>query len=661
MHPPGIARLLALAALLSAAPALSASTLEAQRADYLAAMQAVRAGDTARARHLSARLKDYVLHGYLEYELLKDRLASAPDAELHAFLERNGHAPFADVVRRQWLRALAARGAWDRFLAEYRPVEDESAGAARGAEALGDPELACLRLNQLLRRGEATPAVLAEIDLLWRSPRRWPAACDALFAAWHKAGHLPPEKVWARAQLAMDQRQATLVSELGRYLEPKDRVWVTRWLAMHRQPLEELDGLRYPVDTPVARMIVRHGVVRLAERDAEQAMRRWEGLKQRYLFFGEDDSYVARNVGIRAAQDNRPGALRWLAAVSADPEDELLHLWRVRAALRAGDWDMARTFVAALSEAQQTSAQWRYWRARILERTGESKEAERLFAALARERGYYGFLAADRLGLDYSMQHVSIEVDNEELAALLARPGIRMAQELYQLGLLPEARRQWSYTLRHLSKRELQVAAVVARDWGWYDRAILTVARSDHRDDLELRFPVLYRDMIESNASAAGIDPGWIYGVVRQESAFVVDARSPVGALGLMQLMPATGRFTGRKLKIDVGSNRALLDVGNNLRLGTSYLKEMLDRHRGNQVLATAAYNAGPNRVAGWLPPAGRVEAPLWVEAIPFNETRDYVKNVLAYSAVYDHRLGSRPTRLSSRMLPVSAARADAP
>jgi soluble lytic murein transglycosylase len=657
---------LALVALLgAAASAASTPSLDEQRADYLAALEALRAGQSARARALADKLHDYILHGYLEYELLKDNVTTTPPAELHGFLERNSHAPIADAVRKKWLRHLAARGEWTLFLVEYRPFDDESAAApspARGVRhgPIGDPELQCLRLDHLLRVSQQQAELMAEIETLWRTPRRLPPPCDAVFAAWRKAGHMTAEKVWERIRLAMEDRQLTFAGELARYLDPKERIWVSRWIAMYRDPVAELANLHYPVETPVARMIVRHGVVRLAYRDPDEAMRQWEALKAKYQVFGEDDNYVLRHVGILAAQDNRPAALKWLAAVSAEPGDETLQLWRVRAALRAGDWAMARSFVAALSEEQQKSPQWRYWKARILDKTGEPKEAERLYASLARERNYYGFLAADRLRTDYSMQHVSIEVAPTELAAMLARPGIAMAKELYLLGLIAEARRQWSFSTRHMNNRELQVAAVVAREWGWHDRAILTVARSDHQDDLELRFPVLYRDMIESNASEYGIDAGWIYGVVRQESAFVVDARSPVGAVGLMQLMPATGQITGRKLRLNVGSPRALLDVENNLRLGASYLKEMLHRHGDNQVLATAAYNAGPNRVASWLPDE-RVDAQIWVESIPYNETRDYVKNVLAYSAVYDYRLGVRPTRLSSRMPPVAPVRADAP
>src|SRR3972149_6079831 len=308
---------------------------------------------------------------------------------------------------------------------------------------------------------------------------------------------------------------------------------------------------------------------------------------------------------------------------------------------------------AGLSEEQQRNSQWRDWSGRILEATGNRSEARSLYQGLARDRSYYGFLSADRLDTDYSMQHVGIEASPEEIGAMLGRPGIQMAQELYQMGQVIDARRQGIWTMRRRHHRARAGAAVLARQWGWHDRAILTVAKSDHQDDLELRFPILYRDMIETNASELGIDPSWVYGVVRQESAFVVDARSAAGALGLMQLMPSTGRLPGRKLNMPIRNNRPLLNVENNLRLGASYLKEVLGRNNGNQVLATASYNAGPNRVRSWLPERN-MEAGIWVELIPFSETRDYVKNDMSDTTVYDHRLGSRPARLRTRMTDIA-------
>jgi len=621
---------------------------EQQRRDFVAALEAIRAGNMGRYQSLRKRLDDYVLRGYLDYEDLRRRLGSASVREVHAFLENNTQAPVSDVVRKKWLRMLAARGDWRNFHANYRGIDH-------------DPELACLRLRNLLRSNESQAPLMNEIGVLWRTGKRLPSTCNPVFAAWKKAGHMSADRVWERIRLAMESRRLSVARELAHYLEPSERVWVTRWIAMHRNPPAELDRLRYPVETPVARMVVRHGIVRLALRDPDDAMRRWQAIKQRYQLFGEDDNYVLRHVGIIAAQQHLPQALQWLSTVSADPGDELLHLWRVRAALRAGEWETARRFIAALPEDQQREDQWMYWKARALQAGGRNLEAKQLYRVLARERSYYGFLAADRLQTDYFMQHVPVAATPEEVTAILARPGIQMAQELYAIGYILEARRQWAWVTRQLNNRELAVAAQIASQWGWHDRAILTAGRSNHLNDLELRFPVLYRDKIENSAAAQGLDPGWVYGVVRQESAFVVDARSPVGALGLMQLMPATGRQTGRRLKIPVRGRQSILDIDNNIRLGTGYLKHVLHRYLGHHTLATASYNAGPNRVTSWLPEGKPLDAEIWVETIPYKETRDYVKNVLAFAAVYDHRLGIKPVRLQTRMPQVASPKSNEP
>ncbi len=613
---------------------------DSRRRDYLAAIEALKAGQTARFKTLYARLDGYILRGYLEYESIKNRVASTPTAEIERFLDENSQAPISDVIRKKWLRILARRGDWDTFLREYQDIEDE-------------PELQCLRLAHLLKTSEQQAPLMAEAEKLWLTGKPLPAACNPVFAAWRQAGHMTTDDVWARIRLAMESRNLRLAGELSRYLDPSERVWVRRWQAMHRDPVRQLQRITYPVETPVARMIVTHGIVRLAYRDPEEAMAQWQRLKEKYQFFGEDENYVLRNISILAAQDQLPQALPWLAAVSADPGDETLLLWRVKTALRTGQWEMAKRFIAGLSEEQQQDSRWRYWTARILEATGDGDKAHAIYESLAQDRSYYGFLAADRIGAEYSMQHESIGASPEEVSAMLARPGIQMAQELYLMGQVIDARRQWSWTTRNMNNRELAVAAVIARQWGWHDRAILTVARSDHQDDLELRFPLLYRDVIETNATRYGIDASWVYGVVRQESAFVPDARSQSGALGLMQLMPSTGRRAGRKLNIPIRSSRALLNIENNLRLGASYLKDVLGRNDGNEVLATASYNAGPNRVSSWMPQKA-MDADIWVETIPFSETRDYVKNVMSYTTVYDYRLGTHPERLSNRMMRIA-------
>lgn len=613
---------------------------EKQHQQYQAAVAALHAGNLARFQKLRDDLDGYALQPWLDYDFLKDRLATTPTLRLHEFLERNTDAVVSDLLRRKWLKMLADRGDWETFIDEYRDIE-------------ADSEFNCQRLMYLINVSQEQSGLMAEAGRLWLTGSRLPPACEPVFQAWRKAGLMTTDMVWARIQLAMEQRNLTLAEALGKYLEPGDRIWLRRWMAMYRNPQQELSNIRYPVETPVARHLISHGIVRLAYTDPDEAMRLWKELKGTYEFFGEDESYVLRNVGILAAQAHDPHALEWLSAAPADANDETLRQWRVRAAMRRGEWQTGLRFLAMLPEAEQKENEWRYWKARMLDQTGEKKQARALYGELAKERSYYGFMAADRVGQPYAMQHVSVQATPEEVSAMLARPGIQMAKELFIMGDTGNARRQWAWVTRNMSNRDMSVAALLARQWGWYDRAILTASKSDSLDDLELRFPVLYRDIVESNAQQNNIDPDWVYGVMRQESAFVADARSGAGALGLMQLMPTTGRLAGRRINVRVPNNYAILNVETNLKLGTSYLRTVLDASNGHEVLATAAYNAGPNRVREWLPESAPLDADVWVDTVPYNETRNYVKNVFAFTEVYAFRLETAVRRLRERMTPV--------
>jgi soluble lytic murein transglycosylase len=620
----------------------SVARQERLRDVYLNAVAALRANNITVYRKLAAELEGHVLHGQLEYEYLKNRVAVTPTEELRRYLLTNRHAYTTDRLRERWLEHLAAKQDWDTFLREYRSHIDND-------------KLYCLWLDRQLRNTEADHwALMLKVEGLWLTGQRLPSACNPVFAQWREAGHMSQDLVFARIKLAMERRQLSLARELAQYLPPSERVWVDRWVVMHQQPAQQLEQLRYPLDNAVARMIVRHGVVRVAWRDPAEAMRLWEQLKQKHRFFGEDENYVLHHVGVLGAQYHLPQAVGWLSAVSAASDDEALSQWRVRAALRAGDWELAKHFVSLLPQEAQQSDEWRYWKARILEESGERATAWDQYSSLSHERSYYGFMAADAIGRPYAMQHQSVDASQAEMNEMLGRPSVQLAGELFAAGDTVDARRQWHWMTRQMNKRELQVAAVVARGWGWHDRAILTVSASGHMDDLDLRFPVLYRDKVEQNAQRTGIDPGWIYGVMRQESAFVTDARSGAGALGLMQLMPRTGRATAERLKLNIRSRQAIMDVDNNLRLGSAFLRTVLQRHANNHILATAAYNAGSNRVNRWLPDAGTLPADVWVETIPYDETRNYVKNVMGYTAIYEHRLDVAPTRLSSRMAVVA-------
>jgi soluble lytic murein transglycosylase len=612
-------------------------TIEQKREIYQKALDAARQGKAKLMRKLIADLDDYPLIGQVEFEYYKRHLDSTPDDDIIRFIKRNSYMVFSDYLRERWLHKLAKKQEWDKFMRYY------------DIQSSRDKKLYCYHLTRQLKTSQDQAAVMASIERLWLNGRRLPSVCNPVFRKWSRAGYLSQDLVWARIKLAMESRRLSLARELSYYLPAQNRVWVTRWIRMHRHPARELAKINFPVVTPVARMVIKHGIARLAYRDPEAAMERWQNLKQKYQFFGEDENYVLRKLGILAAKHHLPQAVAWLSAVSANPNDQELAEWRVRAALRNGDWDRAEYFLTALPLGVQEEEEWRYWKARILEHKNRIVAARKEYERLAQSRSYYGFLASDHIGVSYSMQHKSVDAKPAELNTMSRRQDVGVAHELLEVGDTVNARRQWNWLTQRLSRRNLQVAAVIAKNWGWYDRAILTVSKSGHMDDLDLRFPLLYRDKVEKNADNVGLDPGWIFGVMRQESAFIKDARSPVGALGLMQLMPYTGRATARRLKLNIRSRSAILNVDNNLKLGSAYLKRVLDRTDGNQTLATASYNAGPHKVRRWLPKQD-MDADIWVESIPYTETRHYIKNVFGYAAIYDHRLGTKLTRVVSRM-----------
>ncbi len=626
------------------APAAEADPYQRERQLFQQAESALKRGHLRTYRRLLRQLGDYPLVPYLEYERLRRWMRRVSDTQIEDFLNRYDELPVADRLRARWLKRLARQQRWRKFLAEYRPV--------------GGTTLRCHYARALFEVGREAEA-MALAGELWRVGHSQPKACDPVFAYWTEKGGRTREAVWARIRLAMNNGRTALARYLARSLPPEDQTWVERWIRMRRAPAEALHHREYQVDQPLAREIVRYGVKRLARRDAHAAYDFWQTVRERHLQADGIDvvNDVDRYIALRGAYQNHPQALTWLEGVMRP--DRRVREWRIRVALRQGQWDTALAWIEALPEAERNEHRWRYWRARILEARAQrlpalAAAARRTYADLAEDRSFYGFLAADRLGRDYPFHSDRLQFAQADLDRLAAQPGMVRARELYRLRRLADARREWNRAIAHLDERGLRMAAVLASRWGWHDRAILTVARSAHYDDLDLRFPLVYREQILAQARQLQIDPAWVYGVMRQESIYMEDARSHAGALGLMQVMPSTGRLTARLLNTRLRSTRELLDADKNIRIGAAYLRRMQDTFGGNAVAATAAYNAGPQRVRQWLAPQP-VDADLWVETLPYKETRHYVQRVMAYTVIFDHRLDGRIQRLSRRMPPVVA------
>ncbi len=613
------------------------NTYADDRQAYLEAKRALSSNELATFQSELKRLDNESLKPFLEYEYLRTRLDTTDSRIIERFLASNADAVVSRLLRRKWLRHLADEKQWKTFLQVYDDV--------------GDTELECHYLRLLMSGHGIDNELDRAIESIWLYPKSLPDACDPVFAAWKADGLISADRVWARIELAMEARQPGMARYLSRtYLEPAEQQWVNRWISAHENPVNALTNVSYNINSQHAQGILLHGINRLARTNPMSAFRTWDALTRRHSLPSQIEQQGFGHAAMYAALDSLPNAYDWFPPSAIESLTPSMRAWRVRAALSNRDWNSALIALNHMTGEEQQEPNWRYWKARALEQTGKQTDAKHIYGELAAIRNYYGFLAADRINTGYAMTHRPMPVDTDKLQALAKRRGMQMALGLFTVGDMEMARRQWRWYLSDANATTLRHATVLAFDAGWHGQAIITAAQSKFTDDLNIRFPLLYENDIHQNAQRNDIDPAWIYGIVRQESAFITDAQSGVGALGLMQLMPATARRVGRELGLNIKSRASIVNTRNNIAIGTRYLRSLINRYKGNQALASAAYNAGERRADRWRPRQGSIDADIWVETIPFKETRNFVKNVLAYATVYNNRLGGDMVRLNTRM-----------
>jgi soluble lytic murein transglycosylase len=604
----------------------TALSLSAQRLAFKTAERALE-------RNLAVNfdsLKDYPLYPYLLYQDLQTRLARYPVEDVRSFLETYDDSPLAARLRRSWLKQLAKDNRWQAFLEDYQPT--------------GQDELTCWYRRALLNTGQPA-AALQDIETLWMQGHSLPEVCDPLFSLWKRQGGFTPQRIWKRFELAIGNRERRLASYLTGLMTGDARKAAEFWLSVDRDPPIILQANRLKAGDPRLLSILIHGVYRWSQSDSVQAAAALDTLKRRYALPRNKLIDIERRLALLVASRGHQDALKRLTNLLPAAVDNQVREWRVRASLQRENWPLALQWLDQLTVDEQATPRWQYWRARALEATGQEKDAQRFYREAAKQRDYYGFLAADRMKLPYQLNNNPLEASAKQLAAIEKIPAIQRARELYILGRIQDGRSEWQYAMAGFDDKALKTAALLAHGWDWHHQVILTLAQAKYWDDLGLRFPLPYREQIVTHAGNNKINPAWVYAVIRQESAFQKDARSPAGALGLMQIMPATGRRIARTLEVNLPSQYRLLDTDLNIRFGTHYLRYTLDKFQDNPVLATAAYNAGPGRVTQWLrEDTSPISADIWAETIPFLETRKYVQRVMEYTVIYSHQMGSMDT-----------------
>ena len=567
--------------------------------------------------------------------------AVARSNEIAAFLNANPETPFADTLRRDWLKILGSLDEWDEFEPAFAKL------------TIDDNDVTCHQWRHLLTRKTPTDTInKPQIISAWLSGKYATENCYAAFQLAFDAGIVTSDNVWPRVRRAFDSNQlvdARRSAALSKSFAPLSALFDRTVSAAAADPAKYLDAQKVVAKSASSTEVFLFAITRLAKSDAPRAALLLE--QHGGSLSKADLSYAWAQVGQYGAMQHDANALAWFQKAAAGTTAELNDTqagWKARAALRAGDWDQVSLAIDAMSTTERRESAWRYWQARAYAHAGNVEAAKPIRAMLARENSFYGVLAAEELGAPIAPNWQGHKPTRIELDRLQSQPGIRRTLALYRLDMKTEGVREWYYATRNLNDQDLLAAAEIARQANIPDRAINAADRTSVVHDFTQRFPMPHRADMRTQATSHQLDEAWMYGLIRQESRFMADARSRVGAMGLMQLMPATAKWAASRVGMKNLMMDRVNDVPVNLGLGAYYLRHVLD-DLGHPVLATAGYNAGPGRARRW-----RAETPLegaiYAESIPFTETRDYVKKVMANAWFYARQMGSAKSSLKEMM-----------
>ncbi|MGI9135310.1 MAG: transglycosylase SLT domain-containing protein [Rhodoferax sp.] len=617
--------------------------------------QAYKARDHKRLAALLPQVRGHVLEPWAAYWELATRLDEASGREIQEFLSNYRGSYQEDRLRAEWLLQLGKNRDWASLSREYPLYRMQD-----------DRSVRCYAL--LAEQQGAGSDVSRSVAELWLALRDVDEGCAATAEQLLKARKLDPYKAWLRARLGMESDHLRISTQAVGLLDEK---WVKTVHAIYLNPAkylhDKLTALR-----PQTRELVGLALIRQAYLEPAEAAKEVNKLRWKAQLTQEERSWIWGVIGKRAAQKLSDDALAYFANGQLQQMHDDHLVWLARAALRAGHWERVQEAIGAMPETLRAEPTWVYWRARALlqqpQVEGARALAMSLLQGMAGVRGFYEQLALEEIGQRIAVPLRPLPPTDDEKDLARQNPGLVRALHAIRIGLRAEGVREWNYSTNlHLpggmDDRALLAAADLACQHEVWDRCINTSERTRGVIDLAQRFPMPYRAAVLARCAQIGIDPAYVYGLIRQESRFIMDAKSGVGAAGLMQVMPATARWTAKKIGLTQYQSRDLQDRDTNIAIGTGYLKLVLDNFAGSMPLAAAAYNAGPSRPAQWRGTSGAptLEAAIWAENIPFNETRDYVKKVLANSTNYAALISGQPQSLKARLGSVGPRDANLP
>lgn len=609
----------------------------------LMAREAASRGDVARLASLGATPSDHVLEPYIQYWALSARISRSSDIvspdEVQAFLSANTGSYLAERLRGEWLRRLGSEQRWSEFDAGYGLMQQP------------DQSTQCYAIQSNAPGADAARAALAT---QWQTLLDVPAGCDQPLQSLLANGRVSIEDGWQRFRRLVEAKRFTGARNVLVWMPSGQTPGSTAVTSALENPA------RYLAGTPATRSradreLALAAIARMARSDVVAAAARWNAIDTAD-FSAEEKAYAWGQLGWMGALRQMPEAATWFKRARGTTMNADQRNWSVRAHLRIRDWAGVREAIKALPPEQQDTPDWTYWMARAEQEQGHAEAASRLYQRHADTPTFYGILSTEALGRVYAWPQAAAPATAAELERVRQDPGLQRAEALYRLEMRLEGTREWNWAIRGADDRFLLAAAERARQIGLYDRAINTAERTRNEHDYGLRYLAPYYEAFSRNADVQGLDLAWVYGLVRQESRFLSVARSGVGAQGLMQVMPATGKWIAGKQGWGDYQPAWLNGIDTNVRVGSAYLRHVLDTLSNHRVLATAAYNAGPSRARRWRD-AAPIEGAIYAETIPFTETREYVKKVMANAELYSQLFDKRPISLGSRLgtIPSSA------
>lgn len=600
---------------------------------FLLLRDAVRQGDPSKAEFYAARLPNYTIPSYVDYYRLKSRFRDATTYEIREFLKRYEGSAIADRLRNDWLLELGRKQDWPNF-------DDQLPLFVLN----DDTQVKCYALQS---KALKNLPVADEARALLTAPSGYGEACAGLIATLFRAGQFSAEDVWAQVRLSGEFNATGQARRAIMLLNGSDKK-ITQAVDLPALAIAKGPGTGR-IDHETFLVAVGRAAktsVKLAEMALNRALPK---------LTPQEQAIGWANIALQSSYSLAPETSEYWRKAAGAPLSIDQHQWKTRFALRDGDWKQVKANIAAMPESLRNDPAWIYWKARALtaeaRSTQPTPEAEQLFRSISEQSNFYGQLALEELGSLITIPLPAAPVAPAEIAAIAANPGFQRSLKFFAMRLRFEGTREWNWELRKLNEREHLAAAEFARQHHILDRMVNTSERTRIQVDYTQRFPSPHDDIMHPTTQTLGLDKAWVYGLIRQESRFIMDAQSSVGASGLMQVMPSTGRWVAKKIGLTDFVQDMLSDVRTNILLGANYMNMVLGNMDGSQTLATAAYNAGPGRLRAWRARLDKpMESAVFIESIPYFETRVYVKNVMSNATYYAALFDGQPQSLKARI-----------